>query len=57
MVDINCQKINSGFGRNCQIDSGEEVIINITNSYIVDDKWNWYGSMDNVINYNKEIIG
>ena len=57
LKNTTCQKINSGFGRNCQIDNGEEVIINITNSYIVDDKWNWYGSMDNVINYNKEIIG
>ena len=34
---------------------GDEINIGITDTFIVDKKWNWYGSMDIIFNYAPEI--
>ncbi len=43
-------KSTSGIYKDCDITDGEEVKINITNTFIVDAVWNWYGPMDIIIN-------
>ena len=48
-------RVKNGIYNECDVSGGKIVTINITDTYIVDAKWNWYGSMDIIINYIPEI--
>ena len=49
--NIECDaKIKNGIYNECVAKLGDEVNIGITDTFIVDKKWNWYGSMDIIIN-------
>lgn len=52
LKDISCDaRINNGVYKECETSGGEIVNIGITNSYVINAKWNWYGPMDIIINY------
>ena len=53
---IDCDtKVKNGVYNDCDVKLGDEVNIGITDTFIVDKKWNWYGSMDIIFNYAPEI--
>ena len=54
--DILCDaRIKNGIYNDCVATDGKQVNISITDTFLVNDKWNWYGSMDIIINYTPEI--
>lgn len=54
--DITCDaRLKNGIYNDCEVSDGEQVKISITDTFLVSDKWNWYGSMDIIINYIPEI--
>lgn len=48
-------KVKNGVYRECSATDGRQVNISITDTFIVNSKWNWYGSMDIILNYVEEI--
>ena len=53
---IDCEKKKkNGVYDDCDVKLGDEVNIGITDTFIVDKKWNWYGSIDIIFNYAPEI--
>ncbi len=48
-------KIKNGIYQDCVTSTGDLINISITDTYIVNSKWNWYGAMDIIINYIPEI--
>mgnify|MGYP001851812252 FL=1 len=56
LKEISCDaRIKNGVYKECEASGGEIVNIGITDSYVVNAKWNWYGPMDIIINYVEEI--
>ena len=56
LKEISCDaRIKNGVYKECEASGGEIVNIGITDSYVVNAKWNWYGTMDIIINYVEEI--
>ena len=52
LKEISCDaRIKNGVYKECEASGGEIVNIGITDSYVVNAKWNWYGTMDIIINY------
>lgn len=54
--DIVCDaRIKNGIYRECETSDDKRVTISITDTFLINNKWNWYGSMDIIINYIPEI--
>lgn len=50
-------KDNNGIYSECEANRDYPVKIGVNDAYIVNNKWNWYGSFDNIINNVDEIKG
>ncbi len=55
LKDIECDAlVKNGIYKECNTTGGKRVNIGITNSYVINAKWNWYGPMDIITNYVEE---